>query len=326
MKTQILYPPISPYNEGYLKVSPIHTLHFEQVGNPNGKPVIFLHGGPGVGIVPAYRRFFDPKFYRIILLDQRGSGKSTPFADLRENTTQDLVNDLEKLKKHLQIKQKWIVTGGSWGSTLAIAYSKKYPKSVKAILIRGVFLGREKENLWLTEEGGASEIWPDEWEKFISIIPKKHQKNLPLAYYKLLTSKNKTSRIKAAIHWSKWEGTIMNLIPQNKNKKIKILNPLFNIERAISFAKIESYYSMHNFFIKDKKLGLLKNIKKIKNIPLTIIQGRYDTICPIRSAYDLHKALPKSKLIIVPTGSHNPTEPPMASELIMASNSLKQLY
>ena len=317
-----LFPIIKPYNSGFLKVSSLHTLHYEQVGNPKGKPVIFLHGGPGVGIIPGYRRFFDPKFYRVILLDQRGSGKSTPFAEIRENNTNNLVDDLEKLKQHLNIKEKWIVTGGSWGSTLAISYVQKYPKSVKAILIRGVFLGRQKEIDWLMKPGGASQIWPDKWEKFISIIPKSARHNIPQYYFRLLTSSNKHTHKKAAKTWSNWEGIIMNLIPDPK--EIKKVIP--SINRAISSAKIESYYTINNFFIPDKKLGLLKNIRKIKSIPLTIVQGRYDIICPISSAYDLHKACPKSKLIIVPTGSHSPLEPPMASALILESENLKKLY
>jgi len=312
------FPKIKPYKESYLKVSKLHTLHYEEVGNPKGKPVIFLHGGPGVGIIPEYRRFFDPKFYRVILLDQRGSGKSTPFSELKENNTKNLVNDLEKLRKHLEIK-KWLVTGGSWGSMLAIAYSVKYPKSIKGIIIRGVCLGREKDNNWLMKEG-ASVIWPDEWEKFISVIPKNKRKNIPKAYLKLLTSKDKKTREKAAHYFSEWETTIMNLTPPKKETK-----KLLDKKREISFAKIESYYTINNFFV-DKKLGLLKNIQKIKNIPLTIVQGRYDTICPMRSAWDLHKALPKSKLIIVPNGAHNPGEPPMTSEMIRASEDFKKHY
>ncbi len=312
-----LFPKIKPYNEGYLKVSPLHTLHYEEVGNPKGRPVIFLHGGPGVGIIPGYRRFFDPKFYRVILLDQRGSGKSTPFSELKDNNTKNLVDDLEKLKNHLGIKEKWIVTGGSWGSTLALMYAIKYPESVKGIIIRGVFLGRRKEIYWLTKPGGASEIWPDEWEKFISIVPKKELSNIPKAYYKMLNSNDKKTVEKAVRHWGAWEGTIMNLVPEKES--------LFDMHKEESFAKIESYYTINNFFINPENY-ILNNIKKIKDIPLTIVQGRYDTICPAASAYDLHKAHKKSKLVIVPTGSHSPLEPAMINELEKAGEDFKRLY
>ena len=313
-----LFPKIKPYKEGYLKVSNIHTLHYEEVGNPTGKAVIFLHGGPGVGIIPQYRQFFDPKFYRIILLDQRGSGKSTPFTELKENKTQYLIEDLEKLKNYLGIK-KWLVTGGSWGSTLALCYAIKYSSSVKAMIIRGICLGRKSELNWLFKKGGASEIWPDEWEKFTSIVPNSKLNNISKYYLKLLASKNKNKQEKAAKHWSNWEGTIMSIIPNKKKHKF------INSKRDISFAKIESYYTINNFFMPSKNY-VLDNAKKIKNIPLTIIQGRYDAICPASSAFELHKALPSSKLIIVPLGSHTPLDADMASELIKAQEDFKKLY
>lgn len=314
-----LFQQIKPYSEGFIKVSGLHTLHYEEVGNPDGKPVIFLHGGPGVGIVPQYRQFFDPKFYRIILLDQRGSGQSTPFAEIKENTTQHLVEDLEKLKIHLGIK-KWLVTGGSWGSTLALCYAIKYPSSVKAMIIRGVCLGRKKELDWLMKEGGASEIWPDEWEKFISIIPKPQRKDLPKAYFNLLNSKNKKIKIKAAKHWAGWEGTIMSMVPDKAE-----LEKLFDIRKDISFSKIESYYTINDFFMPSKNY-ILDNAHKMKSIPLTIVQGRYDTICPADSAYQLHKKLPKSKLIIARLGSHTPLDPDMVSHLIKAGEDFKKLW
>ena len=214
MRTK-LFPPRKPYKSGFLEVSKIHTLYYEEIGNPEGKPVIFLHGGPGVGIHPDYRRFFDPKFYLTILLDQRGAGKSTPFAELQENTTWHLVEDLEKLRKYLKIK-KWIVTGGSWGSTLALAYTQSYPESVKGIIIRGVFTARPSEIAWLFSEKGAGQIWPDEFEKFTSILNKTEKKNVLKSYYKRLKSKSKKVSWKAAKAFAHWEGTIMNLIPDKK--------------------------------------------------------------------------------------------------------------
>lgn len=314
-----LFPPVKPYHTGFFKVSELHTLYYEEVGNPQGKPVIFLHGGPGVGIHPGYRRFFDPEFYRVVLLDQRGSGKSTPFAELRENTTWNLVEDLEKLRKHLNIK-RWIVTGGSWGSTLALAYAQCYPKSVKGILIRGVFTARAFEIEWLFSEQGAGQIWPDEFEKFLSILKKTEKREVIKSYGKRLASKNSDIAWEAAKAFANWEGTIMNLVPDEKQKASFLTK-----ERIVAFAKTESYYASHNFFMKSKKNGLFQNMDKIRNIPLTIVQGRYDTICPVRSAYDLHKALPKSKLIIVPTGSHSPLETSMRKALIREGEEFKNL-
>lgn len=318
MRTR-LFPPVKPYHTGFLRVSKLHTLFYEEAGNPQGKPVIFLHGGPGVGILPAYRRFFDPEFYRVVLLDQRGSGKSTPFAELRENTTWHLVEDLEKLRKHLKI-DRWIVTGGSWGSTLALAYAQCYPESVKGMIIRGVFTARASENEWLFSEKGAGQIWPDEFEKFLSILRKAEKREILKSYGKRLTSKNSDIAWEAAQSFANWEGTIMNLVPDEKKK-----SSFLTKERTIAFATIECYYALHNFFMKSKKNGLFQNMNSIRNIPLTIVQGRYDTICPVRSAYDLHKFLPNSKLTIVPTGSHSPLEASMRKALIKESEEFKNL-
>ena len=317
MRTK-LFPPRKPYHSGFLEVSKLHTIYYEETGNPEGKPVIFLHGGPGVGIHPDYRRFFDPKFYRTILLDQRGTGKSTPFAELRENTTQHLVDDLDKLRKNLKIKN-WIVTGGSWGSTLALAYAQSYTRSVKGIIIRGVFTARVSEIEWLFSEKGAGQIWPDEFEKFTSLLSKAEKRDIIKSFYKRLNSKTDKTSWEAAKAFAHWEGTIMSLIPDKKET-----DSFLTKERTIAIAKIECHYTVNNFFMKTEN-GLFRNIKKIKNIPLTIVQGRYDTICPMRSAYDLHNALPKSKLIIVPDGSHSPLEPPMAKALIRAGEEFKNL-
>ena len=317
MRTK-LFPPRKPYHSGFLEVSKLHTLYYEEVGNSEGKPVIFLHGGPGVGIHPDYRRFFDPKFYRTILLDQRGSGKSTPFAELRENTTWHLVEDLEKLSKYLKIKN-WIVSGGSWGSTLALAYAQSYTRSINGIIIRGIFTARASEIEWLFSEKGAGQIWPDEFEKFTSLLSKAEKKDIIKSFYKRLNSKTNKTPWEAAKAFAHWEGTIMNLIPDKKKA-----DSFLTKERTIAIAKIECYYAVNNVFMKTEN-GLFRNIKKIKNLPLTIAQGRYDTICPMRSAYDLHKSLPQSKLIIVPDGFHSPLEPPMAKALIRAGEEFKNL-
>lgn len=307
-----LYPPIKPYNQGMLPVSSLHTIHYEQVGNPDGKPVLFLHGGPGGGIDPTYRQFFNPKRWRVILVDQRGCGKSTPYAELAENTTWDLVEDCEKLRKHLGIA-KWAVFGGSWGSTLSIAYAETHPKVVTALFLRGIFLFRWKELLWYYQDG-ASRIFPDAWEKFLAPIPKKERSDLITAYHKRLTSKNKKQRLEAARAWSIWEGGTSKLFP-DKDLMRRFGKDTF----AEAFARIECHYFINKGFLKDEQ-QLLRDVKKIRHIPGIIVQGRYDVVCPIESAWELHRAWPKSKLIIVPDAGHSVSEKGTTSALIEATD------
>ncbi len=313
-----LYPAIEPYREDFLKVSDLHSMHFEEVGNPSGKPAVFLHGGPGVGISPDYRRFFDPQVYRVILPDQRGAGKSLPHAELRENTTWHLVDDLEKLRRHLGI-EKWLVMGGSWGSTLALAYAITYPASVAGIIIRGIFLGRRSETDWL-HKFGMNQAFPDEWERYIAPIPENERGDIPGAYLKILTGSDKARQLEAARAWSRWEAATMNLIPDQA-----AIEDFTDPERALSNARIECQYTVDDFYMKSDNY-LLENIDEIRGIPVRIVQGRYDLICPMVSAWELHKALPNSRLEIVPDGSHSPLGPGMVDRLVAASEEFKTLY
>lgn len=311
------FPEIQPFNKGMLKVSDIHTLYWEECGNPQGRPVVFLHGGPGGGIAPDYRRFFDPETYRIVLFDQRGSGQSTPCAEIRENTTWDLVSDIESIRKMLNI-EKWVVFGGSWGSTLALAYAITHSEKVKALVLRGIFLCRPSEIRWFYQEG-ASQLFPDVWDEYLKPIPENERHDLVNAYYKRLTHENVDIRLQAAKAWSKWEAATSRLIIDQKS-----INEFDEPEYALSFARIECHYFTNNAFFKTNN-WLLENIEKIRHIPAAIIQGRYDIVCPMRSAWDLHKAWPEAKLTIVPNSGHAAAEPGTRSALIEATESFKGL-
>jgi proline iminopeptidase len=306
------YPEIEPNYTGYLRVSELHEVYYEEVGNPAGRPVVFVHGGPGGGIDPSMRRFFNPKVWRVILFDQRGCGKSRPFSELRDNTTWDLVSDMEKLRQHLSITT-WTVFGGSWGSTLALTYAISHPQTVKELILRGIFLLRKKEIDWFYQEG-ASFLFPDAWEKYLSPIPLNERNDLVSAFYKRLTSKDKLIRTTAAKAWSIWEGSTSKLF----------FDPAF-VERfagdefADAFARIECHYFINKGFFKEDG-WILKNIDKIRHIPGTIVQGRYDVVCPAVSAYELHKAWPESKLVIIPDAGHSASEPGIRSALIEALN------
>ena len=314
-----LYPPIEPYRTGTLKVSEIHSMFYQEVGNPEGKPALFLHGGPGVGILSDYRRFFDPEFYRVILPDQRGSGKSTPFAELKENTTWEIVEDLEMLRKHLRI-DRWIVMGGSWGSTLGVSYAITYPRAIAGLILRGIFLARPMEEDWLFEAGGgASQIFPDEWEKFVAPIPEKERTNMISAYYNILTGENEEEKLRAALAWTRWEVSTMTLVPDQK-----VIDSLMEPKSATAISRIECHYTLNHFFMKSKNY-LLEQIHKAQGIPCRIVQGRHDVLCPPVSAWDLHKAMPDSDLRIVPDGAHSPMGPGMIHELVQASEDFKGL-
>jgi len=313
-----LFPEIEPYNSGFIKVSEIHTIYYEEAGNPNGRPVVYLHGGPGAGISPGFRRFFDPEFYRVILFDQRGCGKSTPFLELRENTTWDLVADMEKIRTHLGI-EKWLVYGGSWGSTLALFYSETHPERVTGMIIRGIFLGRPPEvDFLFGNNAGAGRIFPEEYERYIGYIPEDERDDIVKAYYKRLTSTDKDISHSAAIRYLTWETTCCTLLPQ----KIE-----FDVERdkyLISESILECHYFINKMFCESDN-HIIENIDKIKDIPTIIVQGRYDMVCPPIAAYDLHKAMPKSKLIIVPDASHMTWEPGIQEELIKSLEEFKKL-
>jgi len=303
-----LYPPVEPFNTFYLNVSSIHTIFVEESGNPNGKPVIFLHGGPGGGIEPIYRQYFNPKKWRIIIFDQRGCGKSIPHAELKENTTWDLVEDIEKIREYLKIKS-WVVFGGSWGSTLSLTYAIKHSNRCKGLILRGIFLLRKIEINWFYQEG-CSYIYPDAWEEYLAVIPQNKRNNLVEAYYEKLTSSNVKSRIEAAKAWSKWEASTSKLI-QNK----KSLHHFDNEKVAEAFARIECHYFINRGFF-DSDTWILDNVSKIQHIPNIIIQGRYDVVCPMKSAWDLHQKWKESNLIIVPDSGHSMLEKGIQEKLI----------
>jgi proline iminopeptidase len=307
-----LYPAIEPYDQGMLPVSPVHTLYYEQCGNPEGQPVVFLHGGPGGGTSPDYRRFFDPAAYRIVLFDQRGSGKSTPHANLEENTTWHLVADIEQLREHLGI-ESWVVFGGSWGSTLALAYAQTHPARARALVLRGIFLCRPKEIRWFYQEG-ASAIYPDAWEHYVKVIPEAERADLLGAFHRRLTSDDEAVRLEAARAWSVWEGSTSKLYP-DEDFIAHFGDPQF----ALAFARIECHYFMNNAFFETDNY-LIENVGRIRHIPAVIVQGRYDVVCPLMSAWELHRAWPEADLQIIPNAGHSALEPGTRSALVEATD------
>lgn len=307
-----LYPEIEPFDSGMLKVSDLHTLYYEQSGNPNGKPVVFLHGGPGGGTNPKCRRFFDPAVYRIVLFDQRGCGKSTPHAELHENTTWNLVNDIERIREHLGIGS-WQVFGGSWGSTLALAYAQTHPERVTELVLRGIFMLRRWELEWFYQKG-CDALYPDAWETYLKAIPAVEHGDLMSAYYRRLTSSDPIERVEAARAWSVWEGATSYLWQDEGH-----IQSSGEDEFALAFARIECHYFVHGgFFEHDDQL--LRNVGRIRKIPAVIVQGRYDVVCPMRSAWDLHRAWPEADLRIVQDAGHSAFEPGNISELIKATD------
>lgn len=312
-----LYPVITPYTTGKLQVSDLHTLYYEEVGNPQGKPAIFLHGGPGGGIDPVYRQYFDPQEWRLVLFDQRGCGQSTPHAELKENTTWDLVRDIEALRQHLGIDQ-WVVFGGSWGSTLALAYSQTHPESCKGLILRGIFMLRRQELQWFYQEG-TSNIFPDAWEAYLQPIPLEERHDLISAYYRRLTSNDPNIQLEAAKAWSVWEATTSKLIPDPELQE-KCGEDTF----ATAFARIECHYFMNKGFL-DTEDQLMRGCDRIQHLPIVIVQGRYDVVCPVISAWELHQQLPQSELQIIADAGHSITEPGIRSALIEATDRFAQI-
>jgi proline iminopeptidase len=314
-KLRGLFPPVEPYNSGYLKVSDRHEIYYEESGNPRGKPAVFLHGGPGGGTDPKMRRFFDPKRYRIVLFDQRGSGKSRPQASLEQNTTWDLVADTERVREHLGI-EKWLMFGGSWGSTLALAYAETHPERVTEIILRGIFLLRRSELEWFYQNPqGAGSLFPELWDDYIAVIPEEERGDVMAAYYQRLTSSDPEEVRRAATAWSVWEGatSYLRVNPDYVTK--------FREDGAYAgaFARIECHYFVNRgFFRSDNQL--IEDVGKIRHIPAVIVQGRYDVVCPARSAWDLHKAWPEADLRIVPDAGHSAFEPGITSELVAATD------
>ncbi len=307
-----LYPAIDPYDTGMLPVSPLHTIYYEQCGNPQGKQVVFLHGGPGAGCNANSRRFFDPAHYRIVLFDQRGSGRSTPHAELTDNTTWHLVQDIETLRAHLGI-ERWQVFGGSWGSTLALAYAQAHPQRVTELVLRGIFMLRRWELEWFYQKG-CDALYPDAWEKYLTPIPAVERHDLMSAYYRRLTSSDEATRIEAAKAWSIWEGSTSYLAPSADYVASTGADRF-----ALAFARIECHYFVHGgFFERDDQL--LHHARRLKDIPAVIVQGRYDVVCPMRSAWDLHRAWPEADLRIVGDAGHSAFEAGITHELVSATD------
>ena len=306
-----LYPPIEPYRDQHIQVSDLHTIHYEECGDPSGLPVLFVHGGPGGGIETIYRRYFDPERYRVILVDQRGSGQSTPHAELRENTTQDLIGDMERVRAASGV-ERWLVFGGSWGSTLGLAYAQAHPERVTRLILRGIFLCRDQEIRWFYQDG-ASRVFPDHWEQFLAPIPAPERDDLLQAYYRRLTGDDRDAQLEAARAWSIWEGATSKLY-YDEAWAAKFGQDEF----SLAFARIESHYFVHGAFLEEDQL--LRDAEKIRHIPGVIVQGRYDMVCPLTSAWDLHRAWPEAQLHIVPDAGHSITEPGIVNRLVAATD------
>ena len=318
MSRRTLYPTLEPFDSGYLSVSGLHEIYYEQCGNPRGKPAVFLHGGPGGGGDVTPRRFFDPVRYRIILLDQRGCGRSRPHAELRENTTWDLVADLEALRSALNI-ERWLVFGGSWGSTLALLYAEAHPARVTELVLRGIFLLRPAEIAWFYQQG-ASELYPDAWEPYWNFIPAAERDDMVQAYHRRLTGPDPKVALEAARRWSIWEGSTSHLLASASTVE------RFGADRfALAFARIEAHYFVNQAFMAEPN-QILRDVGRLRQIPAVIVQGRYDVVCPLRSAWELHRAWPEAELRIVPDAGHSAFEPGIVHELITATDKFALEY
>lgn len=318
-----LYPPLNQFDTGRLKVDDIHTLYYEQSGNPQGVPVVFLHGGPGAGSAPKHRQFFDPRHYRIVIFDQRGAGNSTPQGELRQNTTAHLVADIEVLREHLGI-DRWHVFGGSWGSTLAIAYAIRHPDRVLSMTMRGIFLMRQSEMDHFLY--GMRTIFPEAWENLVAPLSSAERSDILGTYYRLLTDSDPKIHMPAARRWSAYECACLRLIPEAPIPEAKAAKATENNDSdiyAYAIARLECHYFVHNRF--EPENYLLDNIGKIRHIPCVIVQGRYDVICPPVTAYDLHKHWPEARFIIVPDAGHASSEPGTTSELVKAMDGFRSL-
>jgi proline iminopeptidase len=312
-----LFPDIKPYDTHLLPVQSPHILYVEESGNPDGIPVLFVHGGPGAGCGPRARCFFDPERYRIIIFDQRGSGRSEPHACLDNNTTPALVADMELIRQHLGI-EKWVLFGGSWGSTLSLAYGQAHADRVQAMILRGIFLCRPKELEWFYGEGGASKIFPDYWQDFSDCVLPRDGENRIQAYHRVLHGENELARMSAAKAWSMWEARCSTLRPRHEDA-----DHLMGAHTAVSMSHIETHYFVNNGFMAENQL--LNNMAAIENIPGIIVQGRYDMVCPLESAMELHHHWPSSKLHIVRDAGHSAFEPSISDALIKAGNDIADL-
>ncbi len=310
-----LFPPITPYSSGFLDVDSTHNMYWEQNGNPSGIPVLVLHGGPGTGATPTHRRFFDPDHYRIIVFDQRGCGRSYPLGSLENNTTEHLLSDIETLRKHLNI-ERWIVFGGSWGSTLGMLYAARNAERCMGLILRGIFLCEQDEIDWFLY--GIKTVFPEAWEQFAGFLPENEQKNLLDAFYTRLTGTDEKQKMEAAIRWALYESACSSLLPNyetitTEDQKL----------HALALARIESHYFKHQV-IKPQN-SILKNINIIRKIPTIIVHGRYDIICPMQTAYKLHQAWPEAEYIVVPDAGHSALDPAIRSRLIESTETFKAI-
>jgi len=311
--TTTLYPEIQPYQQGMLTLDNIHTMYWEVSGNPSGTPVVFLHGGPGAGASPAHRRFFDPASYRIVVYDQRGAGRSLPLGEIQENTTLHLINDLELLRQHLRI-DRWLVFGGSWGSTLALAYGEAHPERCLGFILRGIFLCRKPEIDWFLY--GLRNFFPEAWREFVAPLSIEERRDILSAYHQRLMNPDPAVHMPAARAWSTYEGSCSTLLPSPATVSYFAGDTV-----ALGLARMEAHYFKHNIFLPEN--SLLDNAHKLHNIPATIVQGRYDAVCPIVSADDLHHAWPQAEYLIIDDAGHSVWEPGIQAALIRATNQFK---
>ena len=305
-----LFPEITPHASHRLAVDPPHSLYIEECGNPDGLPVLYIHGGPGAGCEEYHRRFFDPEIYRIILFDQRGAGRSTPHASLENNTTQHLVADMEAIRNYLKI-HNWLLFGGSWGSTLSLVYAETHPERVLGLILRGIFLCRAWEIRWFYQEG-ANLVFPDHWQEFIAHIPENERHDLLQAHYRRLTGDDEIARLASAKAWSLWEGHAATL-KDNKS----VVDFFGSTHTALSLARIEAHYFVNNTFLKPNQI--LRDAHRLKSIPGVIVHGRYDMVCPVQNAWDLHRAWPESEFHIIPEVGHSASEPGIVHALVKAT-------
>jgi len=308
-----LYPEIEPYASGMLALDGLHQMYWEQCGNPRGEPVLFLHGGPGAGAAPAHRRFFDPTRYRIVVFDQRGAGRSTPLGELRNNTTPHLVADIEALRRHLGI-ERWLLFGGSWGSTLGLAYGEAHPERCTGFILRGVFLCRRSEIDWFLY--GLRVIFPEAWRTFAGMIPERERGDLLGAYYRRLTDPDPKVHMPAARAWSTYEGACSTLLPSPETVAYFASDVV-----ALGLARIEAHYFSHDIFLPEN--SLLANLHRVRPIPAVIVQGRYDAVCPIITADEVHEAWPEAEYIVVPDAGHSAWEPGICARLVKATETFK---
>ena len=316
MNREQLFPPIEPFESGSIKLDPPHIMYWEQSGNIDGIPVLFLHGGPGAGAMSVHRRFFDPYAYRVVIFDQRGAGRSEPQGCLDRNTTGDLLSDIERLRVHLKI-DKWLIFGGSWGSTLALAYGQAHPERCLGFVLRGIFLGTSRELEWFLY--GMQTIYPENWRRFVAPLSKEEQVDILVSYHRRLLDDNYSIRVTAARAWSAYEGACSTLMPSPETVEA------FSSDRlAIALARIEAHYFINNLFMEENVL--LSNINKIRDIPGVIVQGRFDMVCPIITADTLHSAWPEAEYIVVKDAGHSAMETGIRSQLVGATEKFKRLY